>query len=70
MTTKGKRLPDADSYYRGSQWLFARRRTARAIALGLYWYWRIESYAYYFDSGDSNSVREMGFFCAEIPRNV
>ena len=26
--------------------------------------------AYYFDSGDSNSVREMGLFCAEIPSKV
>ena len=28
------------------------------------------SYAYYFDSGDSNSVREMGLFYAEIPRKA
>ena len=28
------------------------------------------SYAYYFDSGDINSVREMGLFCAEIPSKV
>ena len=27
-------------------------------------------YAYYFDSGDSNSVREMGLFYAEIPRKA
>ena len=27
-------------------------------------------YAYYFDSGDINSVREMGLFCAEIPSKV
>ena len=26
--------------------------------------------AYYFDSGDINSVREMGLFCAEIPSKV
>jgi len=30
----------------------------------------IVSYAYYFDSGDSNSVRETGLFCAEIPSKV
>jgi hypothetical protein len=27
-------------------------------------------HAYYFDSGDINSVRDMGLFCAEIPSKV
>lgn len=31
---------------------------------------KLEPYAYYFDSGDSNSMREMGLFCAEIPSKV
>jgi len=30
----------------------------------------LQVHAYYFDSGDSNSVREMGLFCAEIPSKV
>jgi hypothetical protein len=31
---------------------------------------KIPPFAYYFDSGDTPSVREMGLFYAEIPRKA
>jgi hypothetical protein len=60
------RVPDEESLclvdvverFHGAIW--------RKIWLGI----NIDLHAYYSDSGDINSVREMWLFCAEIPRKV